>query len=93
VSFWNPTERYRLGSPQSICPWPFERAFVSSDQRVVPCCYIGNPDVLQIGGQLDEKNTFTGVWTSDDYRSFRQAHLDGNLPKACVGCYQLTQTQ
>lgn len=90
VAYWNPTERYRLESSDTLCPWPFERAYVSSDSRVVPCCYIGNPDVLQIGEALTEMNSFSDVWAGEAFRAFRQAHLDGNLPKPCVGCYQIS---
>jgi hypothetical protein len=49
VRFWNTTSKYSTGSPEALCPWPFERAYISSDQRVVPCCFIGNPDVAEIG--------------------------------------------
>ncbi len=88
VRFWNATERYRLGDRDALCAWPFERAYVSSDNRVVPCCYIGNPDVHQIDGGLDDQRSFTSVWTGAEYNAFRKAHLQGTLPKICEGCYQ-----
>jgi MoaA/NifB/PqqE/SkfB family radical SAM enzyme len=49
VRFWNTTSKYSTESPEMLCPWPFERAYISSDQRVVPCCFIGAPDVAEIG--------------------------------------------
>jgi len=87
VRFWNVTEKYRLGSPETICPWPFERAYVASDLRVVPCCFIGNPDVAQIDDDLGQAGDFMKVWTGEAFRAFRQAHLDGRLPGFCTGCY------
>jgi pyrroloquinoline quinone biosynthesis protein E len=44
---------------------------------------IANPDVSELGDATD----FAAVWKSDAYREFRQAHLDGNIPKECGGCY------
>jgi pyrroloquinoline quinone biosynthesis protein E len=89
VRFWSATERYRLGDRSTLCPWPFERAYVSSDARVVPCCYIGNPDVCEVEGKLTPERGFTDVWMGKSYAAFREAHLSGNLPKICEGCYAL----
>ncbi len=88
VSFWNATERYQLGDRDRLCAWPFERAYVSSDSRIVPCCYIGNPDVYQVDGGLGDTRTFTDVWHGSEYAAFREAHLQGRLPRICEGCYQ-----
>ncbi|MBI4445905.1 MAG: radical SAM protein [Acidobacteria bacterium] len=83
VWFWNITEKYSTVSPQKICPWPFERAYISSDLRTVPCCTIGNPDAYELAvGQ-----SFSQAWTSAEYKDFRQAHLRGEIPKVCRGCY------
>ena len=65
-----------------------ERAYVSSDSRIVPCCYIGNPDVYQVDGGLYDTRSFTDVWQGSEYTAFREAHLNGTLPKICEGCYQ-----
>lgn len=89
VRFWNTTDKYSTKSPETLCPWPFERAFVSSDGRVVPCCTIGNPDVAQIGKPLDpdDPKSFARHWRGADYAAFRRAHLTGCIPKICQGCY------
>lgn len=93
VRFWNTTEKYSVTSPQSLCPWPFERAYLSSDLRVVPCCTIGNPDVCQIGDRLDpaDPEAFTRHWRGEQFAAFRQAHLDGQIPAVCQGCYHRSQ--
>jgi pyrroloquinoline quinone biosynthesis protein E len=88
VRFWVVTQKFETGSPDKICGWPFERAFVSSDMRVVPCCIISNPDTLQIGQKISDSNSFTDIWFGKDYREFRQAHLNGQVPEACKGCYK-----
>jgi MoaA/NifB/PqqE/SkfB family radical SAM enzyme len=83
VSFWIIMDKFRTDSPSHLCPWPFERAFVSSDERVVPCCMIANPQVSDLGGAQN----FTETWNSKTYNDFRQAHLDGNIPEVCKSCY------
>lgn len=83
VTFWNITSKYQTDKPEHLCPWPFERSYISSDMRIVPCCMIGNPDVSELGDARD----FTDAWRGKTYQQFRQAHLDGQLPKICQGCY------
>ncbi|HUL51623.1 MAG TPA: radical SAM protein [Candidatus Nitrosotalea sp.] len=83
VWFWNITEKFGTDSPDKLCPWPFERAFVSSDSRTVPCCIIGNPDAYEIG----RGKSFLEVWKGPEYVAFRQAHLEGKIPKICEFCY------
>ncbi len=89
VRFWNVTDKYSAGSPATLCPWPFERAFVSSDHRVVPCCTIGNPDVCQVGAALaaDDPEAFTRHWYGPAFAAFRRAHLEGRIPEVCKACY------
>jgi MoaA/NifB/PqqE/SkfB family radical SAM enzyme len=88
VRFWVVTQKFDTSSPDKICGWPFERAFISSDMRVVPCCIISNPDTHQIGPEISAGSSFTDIWFGSDYREFRQAHLDGRIPEACKGCYK-----
>lgn len=88
VKFWNITSKYDTSSVDMLCPWPFERAYIASDERVVPCCYIGNPDVAEIRRDTKSEAGFSAVWFGDAFRTFRQAHLDGNIPDFCRGCYR-----
>ena len=87
VRFWNVNEKYHLGDTKTLCPWPFERAYIGSDMRVSPCCYIGNPDVYQIDGRIDETRSFKDIWLGKEFEDFRRSHLEGRLPKICEGCY------
>jgi hypothetical protein len=65
-------------------PWPFESAHVSSDLRVVPCCFIGNPDFSEFGAA---KASLAEVWLGSAMPDFRAAHLSGDIPAICRGCY------
>lgn len=86
VRFWSVTQKYTTDNPAKMCPWPFERAYISSDLRVVPCCIIGNPDVSEIGSA---REGFTDVWHGTAMREFRAAHLRGDVPKVCRSCYDM----
>jgi len=83
VSYWIIMDKFSTKSQDMICGWPFERAFVSSDERVVPCCMIANPQVMDLGSAKD----FSATWHSKTLEDFRQAHLDGNIPDVCKTCY------
>lgn len=83
LTFWNVSDKYDTSSLEKLCAWPFERSYVSSDMRTSPCCMIANPDVIEFGSG----NDFADVWKSDAYQKFRQAHLDGDIPAVCAGCY------
>ena len=86
ISFWTNTTKYSTRKPETLCPWPFERAYVSSDMRIVPCCMIGNPSVADLG----DAAAFESSWFGQSYADFRQAHLDGNIPRPCQGCYEVS---
>lgn len=87
VSFWQVTSKYETSSPDRLCPWPFERAMVTSDHRVTPCCAIGDPDSYEFGNGTGK--SFVDIWNSSEYREFRRAHLSGEIPEICRGCYRL----
>lgn len=84
VAFWNIIEKYETTNKNKLCPWPFERAYVSSDLRIVPCCMIANPEVHELG----DAKEFSKEWNGKKYQEFRKAHLEGNIPTFCKGCYK-----
>ena len=84
VTFWAIDSKYDWSEPSRLCPWPFERAYISSDMRVVPCCMIANPEILDMG----DARTLTKVWNSERMAEFRQDHLDGRIPAVCKCCYK-----
>jgi len=83
VTFWDITDKYRTDSPESLCRWPFERAYVSSDMRIVPCCTIANPDVSDLG----VARQLAKAWNNETYQEFRKSHLEGRIPEPCKLCY------
>jgi len=84
VRFWRQTQKYTTKSPEKLCPWPFERVYISSDMRVVACCVIGNPEVSDLGNAHD----FLTLWNEKTMLNFRAQHLTGNLPDYCKSCYE-----
>lgn len=87
ISVWKQADKYSTKSLETLCPWIFDRPYITSDMRVVPCCMIANPEITDLGDAKD----FEHVWNGPAYRSFRQAHCDGAIPKECVGCYHKTE--
>ncbi len=83
VTFWSIDKKYDHTSPKTICPWPFQRVFISSDMRVVPCCMMANPEVMDLG----DARQFTEVWNGKKIQEFRQRHLAGDIPVPCQSCY------
>lgn len=83
VTFWFVDEKYVPGNKTKLCPWPFERAYISSDMRVVPCCMIANPEVADFGDARD----FNAIWSGEAMRQFRRDHLAGQIPTVCRSCY------
>lgn len=88
VGFWVVSEKYRMGDPATLCPWGFERAYIGSDSRVSPCCYVGNPDVYEIGDGIGPERSFAELWFGPEFIAFRRAHLEGRLPEICRNCYE-----
>jgi pyrroloquinoline quinone biosynthesis protein E len=88
ITFWTQAQKYTTDDPQSLCPWPFQRPYISCDMRLVPCCMIGNPEVVDLGDARD----FEETWNGSAYKSFRKAHLTGNIPPYCQNCYDLSSS-
>ena len=84
LSFWKQNFRFSTKDPKDMCAWPFERAYISSDMRVVPCCIIGNPDTSELG----DARKFNETWNGHDMVEFRKAHLEGRVPEVCKSCYK-----
>jgi pyrroloquinoline quinone biosynthesis protein E len=102
VAFWNINEKYDISDPNKLCEWPFERSYIASDSRVVPCCMVADPDTFEIKNRNNERIeenkeskesswSFVEIWNSKNYKNFRKSHLSGDaskLPKICQGCYK-----
>lgn len=89
VGFVEITQRY-IAEPKisSLCSWPYSKIFISSDDRVVPCCHISNPDYFEIGNGLSDTISATDSWFGKEYQVFRDLHTNGKIPDACSSCYK-----
>ena len=85
LGFWITEKKYNSSSKETLCPWPFERALVSSDLKTVPCCIITTPDVFEF--EAGSGKSFVNIWQGEAYRKFRQAHINGEIPEVCRWCY------
>ena len=85
ITIWDVASKYLPAQPESLCPAPFIRSYVTSDLRLVPCGGIGNPEIINLGDAQD----VGAVWQGKRYRGFREAHLAGTIPAYCRRCYDL----
>lgn len=83
ITLWEQSSSYSTSLKSKLCPWIFNRPYISSDLKVVPCCMIADPAVINFG----DAKSFNTVWNNQKYQDFRQLHLDGNIPKCCKECY------
>ena len=88
IGFWISNHKYSTLSRETICPWPFERALISSDNRIVPCCMITNPDFFEFG--RDSTDSLAEIWRGEEYQEFRRQHTEGDIPVICRNCYDGT---
>ena len=80
LTFWDISTKY---NKSNICEWPFSRGMISADSNVVPCCIISDPKIYTFGNVAD----FDAIWF-DDYKEFRENHIDGKIPEVCKFCYE-----
>lgn len=83
VTFWGVAGKYDSSSPSTLCPIPFERVYVTSDLRIVPCAGVGNPAVVDYGCAHD----LADLWNGPGLRGLRRTHLEGAIPYFCRACY------
>ena len=84
LAFWNVSTKFDYKKPETRCPWPFERAVISSDLKVVPCCMVADPNAFH----FKPKETITDVWEGEEYQKFREQHVNGDIPPICLDCYK-----
>jgi MoaA/NifB/PqqE/SkfB family radical SAM enzyme len=83
VTLWEQTGIYSTDKKENLCPWIFSRPYITSDYKIVPCCMIADPRVINFG----DADNFQKEWNSFKYQEFRKSHLDGNIPSMCKNCY------
>lgn len=67
ISLWQQANKYAVNKGlQDLCPWIFDRTYITSDMRLTPCAIIGNPEITDLGGASEMLNS----WNSEKYISF-----------------------
>ena len=84
ITLWEQANKYSTSNKKELCPWIFNRPYISSDLKIVPCCMIADPEVVNFGDIHD----FKTLWNSKEYQDFRLQHIKGNIPQCCKNCYK-----
>jgi radical SAM protein with 4Fe4S-binding SPASM domain len=63
---------------KQYCEYPWTSLTVMADGNVVPCTQISNNEIIL--GNI-KNNTLEEIWNGDNYKKFRQMHINGNFPK------------
>jgi len=84
ISCWDSKAKYTTGPMGTLCPAVFNRASITSDSRLVPCSMLSDPRIADLGDAKEFQNN----WNGSAYQEFRQAHLSGEIPEYCRGCYK-----
>ena len=85
VTFWDGKDKYSYDETKKhICAWLFGRAYISADMRIVPCCVVCDSHTCDMG----DANRFMDAWNADKYQEFRKLHMEGDIPKMCLNCYE-----
>lgn len=86
VTFWDGSDKYVYDEKKDkICNWLFDRAFISADMKIVPCCEINYAETCCLG----DAKSFLHEWNNESYKELRRAHLAGKIPEMCKECYQV----
>ena len=63
---------------KAYCEYPFTSLTVMADGNVVPCTQIPNNEI--VFGNVKDKS-LEEIWNGEEYKNFRQMHINGNFPK------------
>ncbi|MBU0600215.1 MAG: radical SAM protein [bacterium] len=74
---------HRLGRE---CYWPWRSCFIASDGRVVPCCLLADPEIINFGDLSKEE--FKEIWNNINYQNFREKIKKHQIPSFCRDCYE-----
>ena len=85
--------------PRHCLAAPLDAVYFSYEGRVAPCCYFGHqvsnyfdgvqyPPSSLFYGDIREQS-FTDIWMSEPFTSFRAGFTSGHYPEECQTCYLL----
>jgi pyrroloquinoline quinone biosynthesis protein E len=84
VTFWFADKKFDASDPKKLCPMPFQRFYITSDMKIVPCAGVGDPRTYCLG----DARKITEEWNSKKMSAFRRTHFDGNFMHFCTSCYK-----
>ena len=73
------------GTPgRKRCSWPWTGAYYSYQGYTMPCCMVSTPDRINFGKVGD--GTVTEIWSSEQFRAFREQLDSDQPPEICKSC-------
>ncbi len=72
-------------TPEQPCVWPWQAGFIATDGRMVPCCLLADPEIINFGNILE--TPFSEIWNGKEMKKFRNMLKEGNLSHYCRDCY------
>jgi radical SAM protein with 4Fe4S-binding SPASM domain len=85
-----PRPQELASSGRARCDWPWTGAYISYDGMAMPCCMVATPDRANFGSVAGR--TFTDLWSSERYETFRRALASDRPPEICRTCAVYTGT-
>jgi MoaA/NifB/PqqE/SkfB family radical SAM enzyme len=75
----------RAAEPDKLrCDWPWRGAYIAYTGEAMPCCMVATPDRINFGSMANQ--AVVQVWTSAEYRRFRERLASAEPPEVCEGC-------
>ena len=72
-------------TPEHPCVWPWQAGFIATDGRMVPCCLLADPEIVNFGNVLE--TPFSKIWNGEKIKLLRKMIKDGKLSHYCRDCY------
>jgi pyrroloquinoline quinone biosynthesis protein E len=72
-------------TPEQPCIWPWQAGFIATDGRMVPCCLLADPEIINFGNVLE--TPFSEIWNGEKIKMLRKMLKEGRLSHYCRDCY------
>ncbi len=72
---------------QKPCVWPWQAGFISTDGRMVPCCLLADPEIINFGNVLN--TPFKEIWNGEKMKNLRKSLKEKKFRDYCRDCYTL----
>ncbi len=72
-------------TPEQPCVWPWQAGFIATDGRMVPCCLLADPEIINFGNLLN--TPFKQIWNGEEMKNLRRSLKEENFRDYCRDCY------